>query len=825
MKHIHRIVAITVLLGMVIGGAALALTLGDEIRTTGVEIAEGVELAKGVYWNSQYSDRVAENYIEYTPGGHIKPVVAYGSKVNSYGSFGGMAEALNRRGQYVIGGINGDYYELANYIPLGILIADGQLKSAEGTHQAVGFREDGTAFIGAPNLTMSVTIDGERFPVAVINKIRFDWGFAIFTDDFAPTTKNKIPGKDIIMSVVEGELRVNSEVRFVVDEIVESEGEMSLPEGKIVLSLSEEADEWRQNGIEGLQEGDEIVLSVKSADPIWDEAVYALGSFCRLIEDGEIVSEGLVNAQGPRSAVGIRADGSILLYTVDGRQAGLSAGIGTRQLAERLLELGCVDAGMMDGGGSTSLNSIYIGQNSLAQINSPSGGSQRSVTNYIMLVTEEEPDWIPARLGLFPFDVMMLAGAKQNFIVKAADRTGRPTAVPDELMFSSSLGEYDDGVYTAGTESGTDSLTVTDGEIHGAAVITVVRTPDAIAVYRKGSTRRVDRLDLLWSESVSLTAASAYRSLMLVSDESCYIWSASEKIGTVDERGEFTAVAADAEGTISITAGEKMITIPVTVNWLNPFTDVSKSDWFYKSVQFAYEAGLFSGVEDKTFAPRLEMTRGMFVTVLGRLTGTNTNDMNTGLFSDVGVDEFFTEYVAWAHSAGLVNGFEDGTFRPNEGITREQLCVLLARYAAYAGVELAEIAESLENAEPSEFEDSSDISVWAWNAVELCQRAKLIQGVGDGRFDPSGTAARADVAAILMRFSAITEPPEDIKPLEDTEASEATEPLEDTEPSETTEPSEDAEPSETTEPPEGTESSETTEPDEVREPGSDDTGA
>ena len=752
MRRLHRKLLAALLAGLMIGGAALAFasTLGDELRLSGVDLAEGVALARGVYWNSQYSDKLAENYIEFTPGGVVKPVVVYGSMVSNYGRFDSMASLLNRRGQYVIGGMNGDYYEVANYVPLGILITDGELKSAERNHQAVGFRADGTAFIGTPGLDMSVTINGEWFSLAVINKIRPDGGYALFTEDFAPTTKNELPGTDVIMSVVEGELRVNCEVRLVVDEIRESKGAIALPEGKMVLSLSEKADEWRQGGLESLEEGSEIILKVKSAEPVWDEAVYALGTFCRLIENGAIAQD-LDSLQHPRSAVGIRPDGTILLYTIDGRQPGLSAGVGTQKLAERLLELGCVEAGLIDGGGSTSLNALYIGNESISQINSPSGGSQRSVSNYIMLVTEEEPDLVPARLGLYPYDVMLLSGAEQSFRVRAADRTGRPAALPGGLYYelSGGFGEFDPGTgtYKAGAESGSEILTVTDGLVYGSASLTVVNTPDSITAYRKGSTRRVDRLDLAWGDSVSLTAASVYNRLPLVSDESCYIWAASEEIGEIDESGEFKAARADAEGTISITAGERTIQIPVTVTWPNPFSDVGRGDWFYKPVQFVYEEGLFTGVGAGSFAPRDNMTRGMFVTVLGRLAGAVDDAGDDQIFPDVGENEYFSRYVAWAYRSGLVNGYEDGTFRPEESITREQLCALLMRYAAYMGSELEEKAERVE------FEDADEISDWARSSVEDCQIAGLVQGIGGNVFDPQGTAARAEVAAILMRFS------------------------------------------------------------------------
>lgn len=155
-----------------------------------------------------------------------------------------------------------------------------------------------------------------------------------------------------------------------------------------------------------------------------------------------------------------------------------------------------------------------------------------------------------------------------------------------------------------------------------------------------------------------------------------------------------------------------------------------------------------NGMGGFTFAPETTMTRAMFVTVIGRLAGINTATYTQSSFSDVDIGQWYGPYVAWASQNGIITGYDDGTFRPSASITREQMAVIIVRYAAYAGITLGAVSEEMQ------FADASSISSWAVIAVKTAQRAGLINGKPGGIFDPAGTATRAEVCTVIYRLIA-----------------------------------------------------------------------
>lgn len=177
-----------------------------------------------------------------------------------------------------------------------------------------------------------------------------------------------------------------------------------------------------------------------------------------------------------------------------------------------------------------------------------------------------------------------------------------------------------------------------------------------------------------------------------------------------------------------------------------PFTDVSVDDWFYDAVKYVYDMGLFNGTSDTLFEPDTPMTRGMFVTVLGRASGVDTSAAYENVFTDVDPSEYYAPYVAWASSNGIVEGNGDGTFTPDENITREQMAKIFLDYYRYIG-EVPEGAWAI----ALEYGDIDQISDWAVEGVMFCTLQGLLEGKENNMFDPKGNALRSEVATVLMR--------------------------------------------------------------------------
>ncbi len=181
------------------------------------------------------------------------------------------------------------------------------------------------------------------------------------------------------------------------------------------------------------------------------------------------------------------------------------------------------------------------------------------------------------------------------------------------------------------------------------------------------------------------------------------------------------------------------------------YDDVASSDWFNEAVQYVTDKKLFGGTGDREFSPDTAMTRGMFVTVLGR-TAENmklTVPDNVSGFSDVDDNAYYSKYIAWAANSGIVNGLGNNIFAPDNEVTREQMCKIFVEFFGKFISDNLPVSDS-----KIDFADSGDISDWAAGYVEKAQMAGLIVGLEiDGQmvFRPQSFVTRAAAATLFMR--------------------------------------------------------------------------
>ena len=162
-------------------------------------------------------------------------------------------------------------------------------------------------------------------------------------------------------------------------------------------------------------------------------------------------------------------------------------------------------------------------------------------------------------------------------------------------------------------------------------------------------------------------------------------------------------------------------------------------------MKYAYDNKLMDGTSATAFAPLMTTNRAMIVTILWRQAGSPVVDYAMN-FSDVEEGLWYSEAVRWAAAEGIVTGYSDTVFAPDDTVTREQLAAILYRYAESKGYDLS--AKGDLNA----FTDGGKTSSWAAEAMEWAVGAKLLSGKGGSVLDPAGTATRAEVAQILMNF-------------------------------------------------------------------------
>lgn len=190
-------------------------------------------------------------------------------------------------------------------------------------------------------------------------------------------------------------------------------------------------------------------------------------------------------------------------------------------------------------------------------------------------------------------------------------------------------------------------------------------------------------------------------------------------------------------------------TFVVTTEKVMPFTDVS-GHWAAEAIAYVYGTGLMNGTSETTFAPNESLNRAMLVTILYRLAGEPAVIGESKTFIDVAPDTWYTSAVVWGSTNGIVSGIGNDQFAPMQAITREQLATMLYRYTQYSRLDTSAKGDL------SKFTDSDQVSSWASDAMMWAVGAGLITGKTANVIDPTGTATRAEVATILMRFTELT---------------------------------------------------------------------
>ncbi len=225
------------------------------------------------------------------------------------------------------------------------------------------------------------------------------------------------------------------------------------------------------------------------------------------------------------------------------------------------------------------------------------------------------------------------------------------------------------------------------------------------------------------------------------------VWPDTARVTLLDER---LRPLSGAAGTIPVSLSvdpdpPREPQLPAPTDWfvVPPFVDVKAGDWFYEAVGYAYGRGLMRGLAEGLFVPGAATDRAMIVTILHRLEGSPA--ALPAAFTDVAAGTYYAAPVAWASANGIVTGYEDGSFRPETPISREQLAAILYRYARYRKLDVSSQGDL------GRFPDASAVSLYASEAMSWAVAAGLVNGM-DGMLVPGGSASRAQVAAIFQRL-------------------------------------------------------------------------
>ncbi|NLT58207.1 MAG: hypothetical protein GXX99_04510 [Clostridiales bacterium] len=552
-----------------LASGAQGARIGETRYGTTREIAPETDLVVEVL---QAGDaRQAVQYIHYRPGGAVRPAVVYGNRLYGRSTAAKLSGLQNESGHHAMAVLNGDFFSSTTGLPLGIVITEGILRSSGQGQNAVGFFEDGSAVIGLPTLDMALCSPAGDLPditVHHLNKLRTAaGGVYLLTGDFSEQTRNSRPGKDVILRVLEGAPRIGPEasVQLQVEDIIETDISMAIPEGTMVLTA--DADSAFSHLLEPLSVGDLLELTIRPQDDRWSRVTEAVGAGDLLVEEGRpatFFSDTAIAGTNPRTAFGIRADGSLIFYTLDGRRASHSAGATLAALADELAALGCETAVNLDGGGSTTLLAQAPGTPEATLVNRPSDGSLRSCANFIMLVNTAAPGQAAERLHISPYDALVLTGASIPLSATATDRNYHTLAVPAGLSFSVEGGQVDGaGRMRAPDSAGEALIRVEGGGAFGEAPVRFIETPDALDLLLP-SGEAVSAIHLAKGETLQLTPYATFGGREVLLSNDALHWSVEGAAATVSETGLLTA--SDSSGTtgeLCVSAGALQLQIPL----------------------------------------------------------------------------------------------------------------------------------------------------------------------------------------------------------------------------------------------------------------------
>lgn len=223
-----------------------------------------------------------------------------------------------------------------------------------------------------------------------------------------------------------------------------------------------------------------------------------------------------------------------------------------------------------------------------------------------------------------------------------------------------------------------------------------------------------------------------------------------DKLTVTDKNGNTVKLTSKGSNKYTFTMPVSKVTVEASFaktssSPVDSFLDVNTGAWYYDAVKYAVENGLMSGTGTYTFEPNTTLSRGMIAQMLYALEG-KPSVSSASNFTDVSSSDWYDKAASWAQSKGIITGYEDGRFGPNDPLTREQLALILYNYAKSEG------HSTSTKADLSKFADDTSTSPWAQQAMSWAVGEGLLSGRGVNMLYPTGTATRAEVAQIMMNF-------------------------------------------------------------------------
>ncbi|WP_285396579.1 S-layer homology domain-containing protein [Lysinibacillus sp. fls2-241-R2A-57] len=674
--------------------------------------------------------------------------------VNGRESTVANANRNSREGNRVVGAINASFFDMSEGFPLFLLAKNNVIFNggavSNGSDQymnvptAFGISADGSGVIDYFDFDVTLSHKGTNYDMSGMNRARNIYESIVYTPQFySKTTNTNEYGFEIVVDTGSPitENKFGQTLTGKVTKITPygSKEKISIPPTGFVVSL--QGGDWHSK-LSQIALGDELSVNF-SIDKQWQDAQFIMASGPYLVKDNKpyimmSTSSQRGRAVVPRTVVATSNNGKkVHFITVDGKQKH-SAGMNMVQLANYLVSLGVERAINLDGGGSTTMGIRNYGNNNvvLANIPSNSGNTQRLVSATLQAVSTA-----PTGKGRYidyknsTSNATLLEGASSSIAVKY---------VLDENYNALPL----DGHLSLTSENNTlnvNGLSYTATKAgndrifinhDGTAVQSFqVKVVDAPAAMNIAPTSKTVNS----GETVKFTMdAKDDGGKPLVYNPSQVKWSVEGNIGTITNDGKFTAKNPGATGNVVATLGTKSVKAPVTVAAAGLFKDIPNNYVYYKEIEYLTKNNIITGQADGTFRPNDKLTRAHAAVIISRALGLDTSNVKNPGFKDIPANHVYYKQIAAVVEAGIMSGKGGNTFDPNGTLTRAQMAKVVA------------LAYDLEGTSNINFKDVSK-DHWAYPYVQQLAANDITTGYGDNTFRPNEAISRAHFGLFLYR--------------------------------------------------------------------------
>lgn len=511
--------------------------------------------------------------LELSPNGDVYPIVMACDTIWGGLTMDAMVGYAQQQGYNVVGAVNTAFYNSPG-VPIGIVVENGVFKSSSDGLHAFAIMNDGSYYISRdPQVDLqlsNVAWGSENQRITQFNKLFTENGLYMYSSAYS-TVSTRVDKDETVWAVrlliEEGALTLDGTVKLTVVEVLPETGAVPIGDEYMVLTASVDgpySDLWRQFSV-----GDSVTLEISCSDEKLEQAKYITGCGDILVEDGAIADSTdwmhYIGGENPRTMIGWREDGTLVLYAAEGRNPGTADGLTLQMAAEEMLRQGCVYAVNMDGGGSTILGVRLPGQTTVEELNVLSDGGQRQCASYLLLVTDAQSDGVPKHWHLKQNHMTVLPNQQVRLSAFATDGALYPTNAEQSLVYGDHRGLLTENLFVAPKDGGTYRIDIWGENGYGEGEITVISDPTVLKVVDQWG-RMPRAVHLAVGDKLPLRVIASHNGAVISADHTAITYEMSTSLGYVDENNVFVADAlCGTQGVLTVRIGDYSQQIQVTV--------------------------------------------------------------------------------------------------------------------------------------------------------------------------------------------------------------------------------------------------------------------